>query len=311
MILVIDRRDTILSLEGGSVVVRVNGIRQNAVPVGLLTQIIIARKTALDSSLLASLSDDGIMITLFGGRYQEKAALVLGQNATLAQVRRSQYKAAFDSDISLTICRLIISGKTRAQKQLVGRFLEASPASRYSLTKALNSLSRSQQALRFSTNVDSIRGIEGANAAQVFDALKHVVPPRLNFNRRVRRPPPDPVNALLSLTYTILHHTAVQCCNQVGLDPLCGFLHGPQHGRASLASDAIELLRPAADEFVWRCFRNETLRPEHFTYRDEACLLGKTGRGLYYSLIAAERSEWERYITWRLRRLRHYLEASS
>ena len=96
---------------------------------------------------------------------------------------------------------------------------------------------------------------------------------------RNRRPPRDPVNACLSLAYTLLHFEAVRMAHAAGLDPLLGFYHRPAFGRESLACDLIEPLRPAVDEWIWQQFSPGPLRPEHFSPDKGACLLGKTGRG--------------------------------
>ena len=126
-------------------------------------------------------------------------------------------------------------------------------------------------------------GLEGAGAAAYFRAFATLFAPSLEFSRRRRRPPPDPVNVCLSLGYTLLHHEAVRELQVVGLDPLLGFLHVPERGRESLASDIVEPLRPHVDEWVWRRFAERLLRGEHFSReKGGICLLGKTGRQLFY-----------------------------
>jgi CRISPR-associated protein Cas1 len=94
------------------------------------------------------------------------------------------------------------------------------------------------------------------------------------------------VNAVLSLTYTLLHAEAVIALYGAGLDPFIGFYHALDFGRESLACDVVEALRPEADRLVLRLFRSETLRFEDFSQTDGGCLLGKAGRSRYYA-------EWE------------------
>ncbi|HMZ30734.1 MAG TPA: CRISPR-associated endonuclease Cas1, partial [Thauera aminoaromatica] len=107
--------------------------------------------------------------------------------------------------------------------------------------------------------------------------------PELDFTGRNRRPPRDPVNACLSLAYTLLHFEAVRTAHAAGLDPLLGFYHRPAFGRESLACDLIEPLRPAVDDWIWRQFNTAQLRPEHFGTDKGACLIGKAGRGHFYA----------------------------
>jgi CRISPR-associated endonuclease Cas1 len=103
-------------------------------------------------------------------------------------------------------------------------------------------------------------------------AMAAVMPPALQFTGRNRRPPRDPVNACLSLGYTLLHAQAVQACAVAGLDPLLGFYHRPAFGRESLASDLIEALRPAVDLWVWELVRSRTLLEDHFSHARPRCL---------------------------------------
>jgi CRISPR-associated protein Cas1 len=133
----------------------------------------------------------------------------------------------------------------------------------------------------------TLRGMEGAAARAYFGGLATLFPPALGFEGRNRRPPRDPVNACLSLAYTLLHFEAVRSAHVAGLDPLLGFYHRPAFGRESLASDLIEPLRPEADRWVWEQLRSRTLREDHFSSDKGACLLGKAGRERFYT-------EWER-----------------
>ena len=127
--------------------------------------------------------------------------------------------------------------------------------------------------------------------------------PALGFTGRNRRPPRDPVNACLSLAYTLLHTQAVQACSTAGLDPLFGFYHRPAIGRESLASDLIEPLRPAVDLWVWEQLRSRQLRPEHFSIDKGACLLGKAGRQHFYTHWQTSTSPWARWLRVRTRQL--------
>jgi CRISPR-associated protein Cas1 len=154
------------------------------------------------------------------------------------------------------------------------------------LTNALDTLARLQARIAVDSGAldrDTLTGLEGAGAAAYFRAYATLFADSLEFSRRRRRPPPDPVNVCLSLGYTLLHHEAVREIQVVGLDPLLGFLHVPERGRESLASDLVEPLRPHVDEWVWRNFAERLLRREHFSLeKGGACLMGKTGRQRFY-----------------------------
>ena len=130
---------------------------------------------------------------------------------------------------------------------------------------------------------EQLRGIEGAAAAGFFLGYTRLFAPALDFTGRNRRPPRDPVNAALSLGYTLLHTEAVHAVHLAGLDPMIGFYHELDFGRPSLASDLIEPLRGQVEHWVWDCFRERLLRLEDFTREGEACLLGKSARQRYFA----------------------------
>lgn len=154
------------------------------------------------------------------------------------------------------------------------------------LTDAINTLEKILSNFKLddiqNNNIEQLRGYEGAGAAYYFPALASVFPTSLDFTDRNRRPPRDPVNACLSLGYTLLYAEAVHQIYQAGLDPFIGFLHKPHHGRESLAADIIEPLRPTVDQHVWRLFRERILRPENFTNDQGTCRMGKEARRKFY-----------------------------
>ena len=125
--------------------------------------------------------------------------------------------------------------------------------------------------------------MEGAAAQAVFRAYAAVLPARYGFKGRNRRPPRDPVNALLSLTYTLLNARLHAILLGQGFDPALGYLHDPAHGRNGLPLDMLELYRAKADWQVWRWLSENTLRMDDFTRDQDACLLNKAGRRKYYA----------------------------
>jgi CRISP-associated protein Cas1 len=156
-----------------------------------------------------------------------------------------------------------------------------------------------------SIDVERLRGIEGAGASAYFGGFTQLFAPALEFTARNRRPPRDPVNACLSLGYTLLHFEAVTACHGAGLAPFIGFYHEPAYGRESLACDLVEPLRPRVDEWAWELFSSKTLRSDHFTSEQQnGCLLDKTGRKLFYA-------EYERFIPPLRKLLRRFAGSSA
>ncbi|MEK6900892.1 MAG: CRISPR-associated endonuclease Cas1, partial [Nanoarchaeota archaeon] len=167
---------------------------------------------------------------------------------------------------------------------------------RYELTGGLSTLEtvlKSIEGLEQDSR-ERLRGLEGGAAAAYFSAYTSLFPESLGFKKRERRPPPDPVNALLSLIYTLIHYEAVREIEVIGLDPTIGFYHEFDYGRESLACDLVELIRPSVDCWVWMLFRERVFTIRDFTTGGErpGCYLKKEGRKTLYLLY----EEWVKDI---------------
>lgn len=139
-------------------------------------------------------------------------------------------------------------------------------------------------------------GIEGAASARYFAAWGRLWEPPWEFPRRSRRPPRDPINALLSLSYTLALQYVGRMAVLRGLDTALGFLHTPQPGRPSLALDLLEPVRPWIDQWVWQSLNGRRLlKTDHFVFnRADGCRLNKEGRGLFYAAWHQDEAHWLR-----------------
>jgi CRISPR-associated protein Cas1 len=284
--LYLDRRGAALDVEAGSLTVRLGGEIATRIPLAPLERVVLRGEAVLSTRVLAELWRHDIGLLLLSGRHGEATARLVGRPHDDVALRLAQYRRASDAAARDEAARAIVAAKLAAEGRLLGRALEVRPDRRKPLTDAIASLERVQARIaKAGEGLDrnALNGLEGAGAAAYFRAYATLFPDALGFARRRRRPPPDPVNVCLSLGYTLLHHEAVREAQVVGLDPLLGFLHVPERGRESLASDLIEPLRPHVDEWVWRRFAGRELRLEHFSHeRGGGCLLGKAGRRLFY-----------------------------
>jgi len=283
--LYLDHRDTRLKLEGRALALYDAEHRRGTVPLQLLDTIVMRSAVTLESTLLAHLAEAGIGVVVFGGRNARKLAVVHGRSHNDGARRIGQYRRVDDGPWCLAWTRRLVRGKLRRQQRLLASALAERPDRRLALRKASDQLRHARQraADPATASVDTLRGIEGAAAAAYFGAYCRLFAPELEFTGRNRRPPRDPVNAALSLGYTLLHYEAVRACYGAGLDPIIGYYHALDFGRESLAADLIEPLRPLVDEWVWNLFRERRLRSEHFARNGDACLLGKAGRQSFYA----------------------------
>ncbi len=282
----LDRRNLMLKIESGTLVVHQNGIFQTRVPLKMLDRVVIRGNAELSTSTLAELSSNGIGFLVISGRRGDKIAQLTGSLHNDTNRRINQYSAYADRLWRSHQVQRTVAAKLNNQQRLVEKMLLQRPDARRALTKAKNTIQGIRHQLEESSDIDQIRGFEGAAAAAFFKAYTAVLPASLGFSGRNRRPPKDPVNACLSLAYTLLNSDAVHTCHIVGLDPAIGALHEPAFGRPSLAADMIEPLRPHVDEWVWYLFRERVLENHHFSQDGDACLLIKNGRQRFYT-------EWE------------------
>lgn len=209
-------------------------------------------------------------------------------------LRREQFRLADDASRTLPIARELVAGKIRNQRVLLMRNHIDPPVEALGELKQL--ARRAEQAER----ADMLLGIEG-NAARIY--FQHFAgmlkpgdepvdpnaavgePPRFAFNflRRNRRPPRDPVNALLSLAYSLLAKDLTVTAAAVGLDPYLGFYHLPRPGRPALALDLMEPFRPLiADSAVITAINNRMVYPEHFYAAGQGVTLTPSGRKAFF-----------------------------
>lgn len=293
---IVDRKGAELSLDGRRLRIATGEGKPVFVPLGHIERLIVTASATLQSGLLTALGASGSSVLILSPRDHRRVAIISGPLGKDAAIRMAQYNAIADNDFRLRVARRLAWMKLAGQRRLL-LSLRHRPGAGNRLRQSLCLLAQNLQEAQAAPGIASLMGLEGAAAGAYFDALAEVLPASLRFAGRNRRPPRDPVNAMLSLAYTLLHFDAVRAAHMAGLDPGIGFVHAPEHGRESLACDLIEPLRPRADRFVLNLFFNRTLRPEHFSRQQDACLLGKTGRQRFYQ-------EWEAFAAPMRRALR-------
>lgn len=299
--LYLDRKGVELKVDSRALALYVAGSRARTIPFALLKRVVIRAETVLTSSVLGALAEAGCATVVLSGRHGRRLAFIHGRMHNDALLRVAQYSRAQDATQRLLWARRFLSAKLLRQQRFLQQALVNRPDRRKPIFDALRSLRRAHNRMRKDEglNLERLRGVEGAAQAAYFRALTTLFPKALGFRSRNRRPPRDPVNACLSLGYTLVHFEAVRAAFAAGLDPFLGFFHEIAFGRESLACDLIEPVRPQVDVWVWNLFRTRVLRAEHFNVDKGACLLGKAGRGHFYE-------HFEPFLDSASRRLRGY-----
>jgi CRISPR-associated protein Cas1 len=143
------------------------------------------------------------------------------------------------------------------------------------------------QAIRESRSAQSLPdllGIEGQMAKRYFSVFRGSFDDSWTFNKRTRRPPKDPVNALLSLGYTFLGYAVMAALESVGLDPYLGYFHAEAYGRPALALDLVEEFRtPIVDSLVLMLINRGTLQQDDFQESSDGVFLTTPGLRTFLS----------------------------
>ena len=274
-----------LRKDGENLVAEVDGAERARVPLHMLGSVVVFGAIYVSPPLIQACAGAGITIVLLdrAGRFWARIEGPVSGNVLL---RREQYRA---SDAPDEIVRSIVSGKIANQRTVLQRALrdhgeELAADRRGAIEQAVMRLGMILQRVGLADDgADTLRGAEGEAGHVyfgVFNDMIRVDEADIVFRGRSRRPPLDPVNALLSFLYTLLTQDCRSAAESVGLDPAVGFLHRDRPGRPSLALDLMEELRPVlADRLALALFNRRQISGKDFVRQDNgAVLLTDNGR---------------------------------
>ena len=309
--LIIDRAGLEIRDDGSALAFYEGGERRGTVPLKLLERVIFqGGGLHIESGAMLKLADAGISAMFMSLRVARRVAVVLGGHHNDAAVRLAQCRAVDDPARCLLWAAGLVTAKVRRQRGLLARAAASRADLRKPLGDAITSIEGILPKVAAATDIDSLRGLEGAAAAAYFGGFVTLFPDSANFTGRNRKPPKDPVNACLSLGYTLLHFDAVHAAHRAGLDPLLGLYHRPAFGRESLACDLVEPARPLLDDWIAELFRTRELRVEHFSSDQGACWMGKAARQKFYAGYEAFARPARRWLRLRCMALARQLRAA-
>jgi CRISPR-associated endonuclease Cas1 len=211
-------------------------------------------------------------------------------------LREAQFRKFSDAAACLELSKAVVRAKLANQRALLMRSLRGEEEARGSHEPAAKGMYGLLAGLDGLTSVESVLGTEGQGAALYFGEFGRFLkqPPTgkgFDFTTRNRRPPRDPVNALLSFAYAMLSKDCFAAVCTVGFDPYKGFFHQGRHGKPSLALDLMEEFRPViADSVVLTLINNETLTPDDFIIWRDACNLTDAGRKAFFAAYELRKS---------------------
>lgn len=292
--LYIDRKDLHIKLDGNALAFYANGEREGTVPINLLKKVVVIGNVTIDTPVLHRLSNQDVSVIFLSGKRLRFCGRLHGKLHNNGILRVRQYEKSL-SAFSLEVALDIIKRKVERQRDFLMEIREGRADLRFRMTESSRILEKILERLTGDTiEMETLRGLEGGASASYFSAYTEIFPESLRFERRNRRPPEDPVNAMLSLCYTLIHYEIVREIEVIGLDPLIGFYHKFDYGRESLACDLVELYRTDVDRFVWGLFRERIFTQRDFAEEDErpGCYLKKESRKRFYPLY----EEWVKGI---------------
>lgn len=289
--LYIDRKGYHIKLDGESIAFYLDGKREGIVPIRPLDRVIIAGNNTVETSVLNKLADNGSNVIFLSGRGLQYRGILTGRLHNNGILRVKQYEKSMNKEFALAVSKEIIIEKIKYQSEFLGDAIKITGAENLKATicNVFGVLENIVEGIASGCDaIENLRGYEGAASNAYFSAFTELFPESLGFNARTRRPPKDPVNAMLSLCYTLLHYEAVREIQVAGLDPTIGFYHCFDYGRESLACDLIEPFRPGADRFVWEMFRDGKWNRGDFIQENEGVYLKKDARKEFYPVY----EEW-------------------
>jgi CRISPR-associated protein Cas1 len=248
----------------GQLLVRKDGQILQELPAIHVDQIVVFGNAHITMPAVKFILEQGIDVAYLStyGMYRGRLQQAFAKDATL---RQAQYQYATDPAFCLAVAKSFVSGKVH--NTLV--FTQRQRGRRSEVKATIRALRHTLRQLPTVQSLETLWGYEGSAAAAYFRAFRTFLKQDLGFQARVQHPPTDPVNALLSLGYTLLYNQTFGAINVVGLDPYLGFFHHTRHGHATLASDLMEEWRPIlVDSVVLSLINRGELRAADFHTRE-------------------------------------------
>ncbi len=262
--LYITKQESYLHKERETIVIKQGKEKLAQFPAISIANILCFGQVSVSPFLMGYCGEQEIGLAFYT-EYGKFLARVQGKQTGNVLLRRRQYRWADDEEKSISIARLMVAAKISNGRSVLMREIR-NHGENAILNDAVAKLEVSVRRAQHAESVSEAMGIEGDAAATYFAVFNELLRGSgFAFGGRVRRPPTDPVNALLSYIYTLITHECSSALQGVGLDPYVGFLHQDRPGRQSLALDLLEEFRASwADRFVLTLINRKQIQLNDF-----------------------------------------------
>jgi len=275
--LYVTRDGAYIHRERETIVIELERKKALQIPVLSISGIVAIGRVMISPNAMALCAEKNIAVSFLTGN-NHFLARVSGAQSGNVLLRRAQYRTTDHTERCREIVRCIVAAKISNTRTVLQRTLRNHPDNDHdgALTAAVNRLARIKKSVVSTDSAERIRGYEGEAAREYFSTFHAMISPESGFTleKRTRRPPRDPVNALLSFVYTLLCHDCRGACEAVGLDPAVGFLHRDRPGRPSCALDLMEEFRAVvADRVVLTLINRKQVTPKQFDHQDSGAVM--------------------------------------
>ncbi len=277
--LYITRQKSYLHKERETIVIKQGDEKLGQFPALTIGNILCFGQVSVSPFLMGYCGEQGIGLSFYT-EWGKFLARVQGKQTGNVLLRRVQYRWADDEKQSAAIARLMVAAKVANSRSVLIREIR-NHGENERLDTAVKKLANNLRRIEYAGSVAEVMGMEGDAASVYFGVFNELIRRNgFSFGNRVRRPPTDPVNAMLSFAYSLGTNECASALQGVGLDPYVGFLHKDRPGRLSLALDLLEEFRAAwADRFVLTLVNRKQIKPGDFvTEAGGAVRLSDTAR---------------------------------
>jgi CRISPR-associated protein Cas1 len=304
-VLYVQEQGAYVGRRGEHLVVSIKGQEIERVPIVAIRQVVIMGNIQVTTQALQTLVECEVPVA-FLNMYGKFIATVLGAPPKNVALRAAQYEAFADPARALALARAVVAAKIANQRTLLMRSLRsqprgpaegvesdsepAAPGQRASDEPSVRDMADMLARVATAPDPGVLLGLEGQSAALYFGNFGRMLKAKapgatFDFTTRNRRPPRDPVNALLSFAYALLAKDCFSAVCTVGFDPYQGFYHTGRHGRPSLALDLMEEFRPViADSVALTLINNSMLTNADFLIWRDSCQLTDAGRKTFFEV---------------------------
>ena len=296
--LYIDRRDTRLDVDRERILVHSPSLpRPLSIAFTYLSSIVISAKTQLHSHVLLACASRGIPVIILDPRSCESHAQYIPPSSKVVHRKIKQFEVLDQDGRRLGYAKQLVYSQALQQYKLLRYWFKNREIEQTNQDQLIERLKTIIKMISTCQSLEQLRGLEGASAKIIFYTMSLLVPAWCKFKGRNRRPPRDPINVLLSLSYSLIYAECTRALTAHAIDPMLGFYHEPVHGRYSLACDLTERIRTDIEKWVIQLILEEHLRPPHFTSSEQyPCVLNKDGRAIFFPLWERRFKVWKKYI---------------